>query len=73
MPHDDQIGPLPPERSYALFATASPSPEPDTTRRFYFGSDIYEGWATVPQQYKVPDFSRPKANQNTFKIFTFKW
>ena len=43
------------------------------TRRFYFGGDIYEGWATVPQQYKAPDFSRPKPNQNTFKIFTFKW
>ena len=73
VPHDDQTGPLPPEHSYAPFATGSPTPEPDTTRCLYFGGDIYEGWATVPQQYKAPDFSRPKPNQNTFKIFTFKW
>ena len=73
VPHDDQTGPLPPERSYALFATASPTLEPDTTRLFYFGDDIYEGWATVPQQYKAPDFSRPRPSQNTLRIFTFRW
>ena len=70
--HDDQTGPLPPERFYALFATGSPTPEPDTTRRFYFGGDIYEGWATVPQQNNALDFSRSKP-KNTVKIFTFKW
>ena len=73
VPHDDQTGPLPPERSYALFAAGSPTPEPDTTRRFYFGGDTYEGWATVPQQYKAPDFSRPSPSRNTFRIFTFRW
>ena len=73
VPHDDQTGPLPPERSYALFAARSPTPESDTMRRFYFGGDIYEGWATVPPQYKDPDFSRPRPSQNTFRIFTFTW
>ena len=73
VPHDDQTGPLQPERSYPLFVTGRPTPEPDTTRRFYFGGDIYEGWSTVPQQYKALDFSRPRPSQNTFRIFTFRW
>ena len=53
--------------------TGRPTPEPDTTRRFYFGGDIYEGWSTVPQQYKALNFSRPRPSQNTFRIFTFRW
>ena len=69
----DQTGPLQPERSYALFATRSPTPESGTTRSFYFGGDIYEDWSTVPQQYKAPDFSRPRPSQNTFRIFPFRW
>ena len=73
VPHDDQTGLLPPERSYALFATDRPTPESGTTRRFYFGDYIYEGGSTVPQQYKAPDFSRPRPSQNTFRIFTFRW
>ena len=43
VPHDDQTGPRPPERSYVLFATGSPTPEPGPKRRFYFGGNIYEG------------------------------
>ena len=55
-----------------MIADAAISPTPsrlDSSGR----GDIYEGWATVPQQYKAPDFSRPTPNQNTFKTFTFKW
>ncbi len=46
VPHDDQTGPRPPEHSYVLFATGSPTTELGTTRRFYFGGNIYEGWST---------------------------
>ena len=73
VPHDDQTGPRPPEHSYVLFATGSPTTELGTTRRFYFGGNIYEGWATVPEQYKAPDFSRPEPGRHTVRIFAFTW
>ena len=60
VPHDDQTGPRPPEHSYLLFETASPTIEASVTRRFYFGGNVYDGWSTVPDRYKGgPDFSRP--------------
>ena len=73
VPHDDQTGPRPPERSYVLFATGSLTTELGTTRRFYFGGNIYEGWSTVPEQYKAPDFSRPEPGRHTVRIFAFTW
>ena len=73
VPHDDQTGPRPPEHSYVLFATGSPTTELGTTRRFYFGGNIYEGWSTVPEQYKAPDFSRPEPGRHTVRIFAFTW
>ena len=72
VPHDDQTGPRPPEHSYQLFAAGSPTPttESSTTRRFYFGGNVYEGWSTVPDRYKGgTDFSRPVQGFS----FTFKF
>ena len=66
-------GPRPPERSYELFVTGSPTTEPGTTRRFYFGGNIYDGWSTVPERYKAPNFSRPEPSRQTVRIFTFTW
>ena len=74
VPHDDQTGPGPPEQSYALFATgSSPTTEPGTTRRFYFGGNIHEGWSTVPERYKAPPSSSPDPGRNAVRIFTFTW
>ena len=73
VPDGDRAGPNPPERSYELFATTTPTGEPDTTRRFYFGGDIYEGWSTVPEIYKAPDPGTPEPGQNTVRVFTFTW
>ena len=73
VPHADQTGPRPPERSYLLFATGSPTPESRTTRRFYFGGNVYEGWSTVPERYKTPDFTRPDPGRHTIRIFTFRF
>ncbi len=73
VPHDDQIGPRPPEHSYELFATGSPTIKPGTKRRFYFGGNIYKGWSTVPEQYKAPGFSRPWSSRHTIRIFTFRF
>jgi len=60
VPHDDRTGPRPPERSYELFATESPTIEVSRTRRFYFGGNVYEGWSSVPGRYKDQDFSEPE-------------
>ena len=73
VPHADQTGPRPPEHSYELFATGSPTTEPGTERRFYFGGNIYEGWSTVPDQHKVRDFTRPDPNPQMIRIFTFRF
>ncbi len=72
VPSNDQTGPLPPERSYTLSATGSPMTD-GTTGRFYFGGEVYEGWATVPEQFKSPGLSQPELRRSTVKIFTFKW
>ncbi len=69
VPHEDQTGPHEPERPYVLFATGTAT----TERRFYFGGNIYEGWSTVPAQYKAPDFSRPGPSRHAVKIFSFTW
>ena len=73
VPHDDQTGPHAPERSYLLLTTGSPTLESPTTRRFYFGGNVYEGWSTVPERYKAPDFSTPGPSRYTVKTFTFRW
>ena len=74
VPHDDRAGPRRPERSYELFATgSSPIKEPDRTRRFYFGGDVYEGWSTVPDEYKSLDFTGPKPSRRTVRLFTFRF
>ena len=52
--NNDQVGPRPPEHSYKLSATGSPTEKPGTTQRFYFDGVIYEGWSNVPEQYKTP-------------------
>ena len=62
----------PPERSYMLSATGSPTTD-GTTGRFYFDGITYEGWSNVPEQYKSPDRSKPERRRSTVKIFTFKW
>ena len=77
VPHAARTGPEPPQRSYTLFATGRPLPEPERRRprRFYFGGNIHDGWSTVPDQYKIPDFSRPTWQQpgGGGVSFTFTW
>ena len=73
VPYNDRTGPRPPERSYALSASAGPAGRPGTTQRFYLDGRIYEGWSNVPDQYKASDFTRPERRRTTVKIFTFTW
>ena len=70
VPHDDRIGPRPPERTYELFATSTPLAEPRTTGRFFIGGDIYEGWSAVPDRFTASEFERPARE---FKLFTFSF
>ena len=70
VPHDDRIGPRPPEHSYELFATSTPLAAPGTTGRFYIGGDIYEGWSAVPDRYTASEFERPARE---FRLFTFSF
>ena len=73
VPHDDQAGPRPPERSYELFAAARPTMERGKTRRFYFGGKIYQGWSTVPDRHKVRTSPNPGASSQLITIFTFSF
>ena len=71
VPHGDRTDSRPPQESYLLFTPPSPSPtiEVSTTRRFYFGGNVYDGWSSVPGRYKDPDFRAPV---ESFSI-TFKF
>ena len=69
VPHDDRTSPRPPEDSYVLFATGSPTIESSGTRRFYFDGNVYVGWSSVPGRHKDPDFSGPVESFS----FTFRF
>ena len=73
IPHDDQAGPHPPERSYVLFTTSGPTAEPGGTRRFFLGGNIYEGWSAVPERYRAPVLGRPGPSRHAVTIFSFTW
>ena len=73
VPHVDKTGPRAPERSYDLFASGSPTTEPGKTRRFYFGGNIYEGWSSVPDQFKAQDFTKAEPGRLKIEIFTFEF
>ena len=72
VPYNDRTGLRPPERLYALSAAGSPITD-GTTGRFYLGGEIYEGWGTVPEQFKSQGRREPERRRTTVKIFTFKW
>ena len=74
VPQSDRSGPAEPARSYDLFSTAQPPPDPATTpKRYFFGGAIYNGWSSVPDRYKVPDPQQPDPNRPVARIFTFTW
>ena len=74
----DKAGTAPPSSSYDLFkgigAATSPATAPiQVTPRFYVGGNIYETWASVPNQYKVEDPSWHDPSRSTASIFKFVW
>jgi hypothetical protein len=69
----DQVGPTPPDQSYALLTSAAGVPGTATDRAFYFGGEIYEDWASVPQRYKTSDVDAPEPARPASNIFRFSW
>ena len=74
VPATDRSGPVEPARSYNLFSTdLTVPPTAPTSKRYFFGGAIYNGWSSVPDQFKVADTRRPDPNRPVAKIFTFTW
>ena len=73
VPRGEQAGTQPPQRGYDLFTTSAPTTEPASSRRFYIGGNVYENWATVPEQYKAPEIGGAEPGRYTANVFRFTW
>jgi ABC-type amino acid transport substrate-binding protein len=87
VPANDKAGPAEPQRAYQLF-TDTPGDgsmairsktilagESASGKRFYIGGNIYETWASVPEQYRGPRSQNipPTSGRSTASLFTFTW
>jgi len=72
VPRTDQTGSSEPVHVYTLF---SPSSSSDTSSQpgFYVGGNIYENWASVPENYKVSNSDKPDPRRSTASVFRFSW
>ena len=75
VPQSDQSGKLEPSSSYLLFSTEQPKgPQPrPAPQRFYIGGNTYDGWAAVPDRYKVEDPLHRDPSRGVVPIFKFTW
>jgi polar amino acid transport system substrate-binding protein len=75
VPDSDQAGAAEPQRAYDLFSPAAgdASTPPLETGRYFFGGAVYNGWASVPDRYKVDHLDRPDHTHPTTRIVTFSW
>jgi polar amino acid transport system substrate-binding protein len=72
----DQAGLAPPTTTYDLFLStpsSKPATPPPGGPRFYLGGNIYENWASVPRNYKVPESNWNDPDRSTASIFRFTW
>jgi polar amino acid transport system substrate-binding protein len=71
----DQAGLAPPTATYDLFLSTPAKPAAPTPSgpRFYLGGNIYENWASVPKNYKVPESNWNDPDRSTASIFKFTW
>ena len=62
-------------RSAATSSSPSPraKPKPDGPKRFFLGGQVYEGWADIPESYKVMDTKRTPLGTQVVPVFSFKW
>jgi hypothetical protein len=72
VPQSDSPGRLEPTRSYTLFSSPQPEPQPRAPeQRFYFGGTTYNSWGAVPDRYKVDDPLHKDPSQQVVPIFKF--
>jgi len=73
VPVSDRVGTTAPERVYTLFSAPEPEAEPPVKPGFYVGGNIYNDWASVPENYKVSNSDKPDPRRSTGTIFRFTW
>lgn len=69
----DQSGKQPPQSVYSLFSAVELQKQVKDQERYFFGGAVYNGWSSVPDQYKVDHLNRMDAQHPTARIFTFSW
>ena len=71
----DQAGLVPPAATYDLFLStpSKPTTPAPSGPRFYLGGNIYEDWASIPKNYKVPESNWNEPDRSTASIFRFSW
>jgi polar amino acid transport system substrate-binding protein len=73
VPASDRAGPKPPDRRYELHTASSPGVKAASNQRFYLGGQVYEGWSSVPDRYKVGEPGRTPWGGTVAPVFSFKW
>jgi polar amino acid transport system substrate-binding protein len=73
VPASDQAGGAPPVRRYELVTVDATKPKVPGPQRFFLGGQVYEGWADIPEKYKVMDTKRTPLGTQVVPVFTFKW
>lgn len=74
VPSGDRVGATAPQNVYTLVSPGDRTETSGATKsRFYLGGNIYEDWASVPQQFKTEGSQRPDYRRSTGSIFTFAW
>jgi len=73
VPLNDRAGPAEPTNAYTLFTTPSSASEPPVKPGFYLGGNVYNDWASVPENYKVSNSDKPDPRRSSASIFKFTW
>lgn len=73
VPANDRTGPTAPTRAYTLFTPPPSATLTPPKTGFYFGGNIYNDWASVPDSYKRVDSQHPDPRRSTASIFKFEW
>jgi polar amino acid transport system substrate-binding protein len=73
VPASDAAGTTPPVRRYELVTVTGATPPPDSKARFFLGGQVYEGWANVPDRYKVIAKDKTAWGSQVAPVFSIKW
>src|SRR5262249_53735006 len=72
-PAGDRAGHEPPGRRYELISVPASAKKAELPKRFFIGGQVYDGWLSVPDRYKVMDSNRTPWGSQNVPLFTFKW